>query len=141
MLQQVQTHEALEGLQTAMPVEPPGARTPTLNINSLHGGQPDVTDAMPAPLVADSCRLVFDRRLLIEEDLDEVKAGVRAMLDALVQSRPGFRYGLRDIFEVRPVMTEADRPVVVQTVEAVRRVLGRPAQLICSPGTDRKSVV
>jgi succinyl-diaminopimelate desuccinylase len=136
-----QTYPALAGLQTAMPVEPPGARTPTLNINSLHGGQPDVTDAMPAPLVADSCRLVFDRRLLIEEDLDEVKAGVRAMLDALVQSRPGFRYGLRDIFEVRPVMTEADRPVVVQTVEAVRRVMGRPAQLICSPGTyDQKHI-
>ena len=140
-----QTWPALAAHTTAMPVEPPGARTPTLNINSLHGGQPDLaTDAaggMPAPLVADSCRLVFDRRLLIEEDLDEVKAGMRAMLDGLVQSRPGFRYGLRDIFEVRPVMTEADRPVVRQTMEAVRRVIGRPAALICSPGTyDQKHI-
>jgi len=63
------------------------------------------------------------------------------MLDGLVQSRPGFRYGLRDIFEVRPVMTESDRPVVRQTMEAVRRVIGRPAALICSPGTyDQKHI-
>ena len=80
--------------------------TPTLNINSIHGGQPDVdraTAACPAPCVPDSCRLVFDRRLLIEEDIDEVKAEVRALLDGLAQRRPGFRYSLRDLMEVRPV--------------------------------------
>jgi len=85
--------------------------------------------------------MVFDRRLLIEEDLDEVKAHMRALLDGLVQSRPDFRYRLRDLFEVRPVMTEPDRPVVRATVEAVGRIIGRPAQLICSPGTyDQKHV-
>ena len=31
-----------EGPSTSPAKEPPGARTPTLNINSLHGGQPDV---------------------------------------------------------------------------------------------------
>ena len=75
---ETELYPALDGTPTAMPVEPPGARTPTLNINSVHGGQPDVAPgadaALPAPLVADACRLVFDRRLLIEEDLDEVKA-------------------------------------------------------------------
>jgi succinyl-diaminopimelate desuccinylase len=134
---------AFEGQATAMPVEPPGARTPTLNINSLHGGQPDVDPAggLPAPLVADACRLVFDRRLLIEEDIDEVKARMRALLDGLVQRRPGFRYSLRDLLEVRPSMTEPDRPVVTATREAVRRVLGREAAVICSPGTyDQKHI-
>src|SRR5260370_501526 len=133
---ETELYPALEGQPTAMPVEPPGARTPTLNINSLHGGQPDVTDGLPAPLVADACRLVFDRRLLIEEDLDEVKAKMRALLDGLVQSRPNFRYRLRDLFEVRPVMTEPDRPVVRATAQAVARIVGRPAPLICSPGTS-----
>jgi len=128
-----------------MPVEPPGARTPTLNINSLHGGQPDLASgaqaALPAPLVADSCRLVFDRRLLIEEDLDEVKAKMRALLDELVQARPGFRYSLRDLFEVRPSMTEPERPVVRATQAAIGRVLGREAAIICSPGTyDQKHI-
>jgi len=142
---ETELYPALQGQATAMPVEPPGARTPTLNINSLHGGQPDVApgeaSALPAPLVADACRLVFDRRLLIEEDLDEVKARVRAVLDGLAQSRPGFRYALRDLLEVRPSMTEPDRPVVRATAEGVRRVLGREAALICSPGTyDQKHI-
>src|SRR5579863_3380817 len=39
---ETQLYPALERQPTSMPVEPPGARTPTLNINSLHGGQPDV---------------------------------------------------------------------------------------------------
>jgi succinyl-diaminopimelate desuccinylase len=127
---------------TVMPVVPEGARTPTLNINSVHGGQPDVTGTgLPAPLVADSCRLVLDRRLLIEEDLDEVKAGMRAVLDGLAQTRPGFRYSLRNLFEVRPSMTEPERPVVRFTCEAVEQVLARPAELVCSPGTyDQKHV-
>jgi succinyl-diaminopimelate desuccinylase len=138
-------YPALESHATAMPVEPPGARTPTLNINGLHGGQPDLEPGeaagLPAPLVADACRLVFDRRLLIEEDLDEVKAEMRALLDGLAQSRPGFRYSLRDLLEVRPSMTEPDRPVVRAAAEAVRRVLGREAKLICSPGTyDQKHI-
>jgi succinyl-diaminopimelate desuccinylase len=138
-------YPALDGQPTAMPVEPPGARTPTLNINSLHGGQPDVASGedagLPAPLVADACRLVFDRRLLIEEDLDEVKARMRALLDGLTQSRPGFRYSLRDLLEVQPSMTEPDRPVVRAAAEGVRRVLGREAALICSPGTyDQKHI-
>ena len=136
-----ETFPSLDALETAMPVVPEGARRPTLNINSIHGGQPDVTSGLPAPVVPDSCRLVFDRRLLIEEDLDEVKAGMRALLDGLVQSRPDFRYRLRDLFEVRPVMTEPDRPVVRATAAAVGRIMGRPAQLVCSPGTyDQKHV-
>jgi len=140
---EAEIYPALDGQPTAMPVEPPGARTPTLNINSLHGGQPDVSPGggLPAPLVADACRLVFDRRLLIEEDLEEVKASMRALLDGLVQRRPGFRYSLRDLLEVRPSMTEPDRPVVRAAAEGVRRVLGREAALICSPGTyDQKHI-
>jgi succinyl-diaminopimelate desuccinylase len=142
---ETELYPGLDSQPTAMPVEPPGARTPTLNINSLHGGQPDVEPGeaagLPAPLVADACRLVFDRRLLIEEDLGEVKARMRALLDGLAQRRPGFRYSLRDLLEVRPSMTEPDRPVVRAAAAGVRRVLGREAALICSPGTyDQKHI-
>ncbi|HLI68004.1 MAG TPA: acetylornithine deacetylase/succinyl-diaminopimelate desuccinylase family protein, partial [Caulobacteraceae bacterium] len=142
---ETELYPALEGQATAMPVEPPGARTPTMNINSVHGGQPDVEAGdlagLPAPLVADACRLVFDRRLLIEEDLGEVKARMRALLDGLAQTRPGFRYSLRDLLEVRPSMTEPERPVVRATAAAVERVLGVTPKLICSPGTyDQKHI-
>jgi succinyl-diaminopimelate desuccinylase len=136
-----EVYPALAARTTAMPVVPEGARVPTLNINSLHGGQPEPKDGLPAPLVADSCRMVFDRRLIIEEELEAVKADLRARLDRLAQTRRGFRYSLRDIFEVRPTMTEPDRPVVRATSDAVRRILGREAKLVCSPGTyDQKHI-
>ena len=138
---ETQLYPALDGRPTAMPVEPPGARTPTLNINSVHGGQPDVElgGGLPAPLVADACRLVFDRRLLIEEDLGEVKANLRALLDGLAQRRPGFRYSLRDLLEVRPSMTEPNRPVVRAAQAAVRRCWAASRRSSARPAPTTRS--
>ena len=52
----------LAGRTTAMPVVPPAARQSSLNINSVHGGQSEDFEGLPAPCVADSCRVVIDRR-------------------------------------------------------------------------------
>jgi succinyl-diaminopimelate desuccinylase len=130
----------LAARRTAMPVVPAGARHSTLNINSIHGGQGE-TPGFPAPCVADSCRMVIDRRLLIEEDLETVKGEVRALLDQLVEDRAGFAYKIRDIFEVPPTMADRDGPVARSTAAAIRRVLGRDAEFVCSPGTfDQKHI-
>src|ERR1700735_252484 len=130
----------LAARHTDMPVVPPGARHSTLNINSIHGGQAEIP-GYPAPCVPDSCRMVIDRRLLIEESLDGVKAEVTDLLDQLVKERAGFRYGIRDIFEVRPTMADRDGPVARSTAAAVRRVIGRAPEFICSPGTyDQKHI-
>jgi succinyl-diaminopimelate desuccinylase len=130
----------LAARRTDMPVVPPGARHSTLNINSIHGGQAEAP-GYPAPLVPDSCRMVIDRRLLIEESIDSVKGEVRELLEQLVQSRAGFRYSIRDIFEVRPTMADRNGPVARSTAAAVRRVLGRTPEFICSPGTyDQKHI-
>jgi len=127
--------------RTDMPVVPEGARQSTLNINAIHGGQGEDFDGLPAPLVADACRLVLDRRFLIEENLTDVKAEVRDILDRLAGTRPGFRYRLDDLFEVVPSMTDRDAPVAVALASAVESVLGRPAQFVVSPGTyDQKHV-
>ena len=69
---------------TEMPVIPEGARNSTLNINSIHGGEGEPEEGatgFPAPCVADSCRIVLDRRFLIEEDLSEVKSEVRDLME------------------------------------------------------------
>ena len=109
-----------------MPVVPPSARRSTLNINSLHAGQPETTHGgLPTPCVADSARMIIDRRFLVEEDVEGVKAQVRAVLDALADSRRGFRYSLRELFEVGPVMIDPATPVARLTALAVREVLGR----------------
>src|SRR5690606_21317716 len=84
---------ALAQKRTAMPVVPAGARASTLNINSIHGGQvePD-GDGLPSPVVPDSCRMILDRRFLIEEHVDEVAAEVVAILEHLRAERPDFDY-------------------------------------------------
>ncbi|MEA3138915.1 MAG: succinyl-diaminopimelate desuccinylase [Gammaproteobacteria bacterium] len=130
----------LAARRTDMPVVPSGARHSTLNINSIHGGQAE-TAGFPAPCVPDSCRLVIDRRLLIEENMDSVKGEVRELLDGLVREREGFTYDMRDIFEVLPIMADRNGPVARSTAAAIRRVMGREAEFVCSPGTyDQKHI-
>lgn len=146
VLEEIEDHlyPLLATRMTAMPVVPPQARQSTLNINSIHGGEaepPPGSTALPAPCVADRCRIVLDRRFLIEEAVDEVKAEMRAVLDRVQARRPGFRYTLRDLFEVAPVMTDRDAPVVRSTAAAIERVLGQVADYVVSPGTyDQKHI-
>lgn len=146
VLEEIEHHlyPLLETRRTAMPVVPPQARQSTLNINSIHGGEaepPHGSTALPAPCVADRCRIVLDRRFLIEEALAEVKAELRAVLDRVQDRRPGFRYTIRDLFEVAPVMTDRDAPVVRSTAAAIERVLGQVADYVVSPGTyDQKHI-
>ncbi len=130
--------------RTAMPVIPEGAKQSTLNINSIHGGEKEQEEdytGLPAPCVPDRCRIVIDRRYLIEEDLAEVKREVTALLDKIRAERPNFQYDIRDLFEVRPTMTEKDAPVVRTTAAAIEKVLGRHAGYVVSPGTyDQKHI-
>jgi succinyl-diaminopimelate desuccinylase len=126
---------------TAMPVVPSGARQATLNINSIHGGQAEQRSGYPAPCVPDSCRMVIDRRLLIEESVAQVKREMADLLDRLAAERAGFSYGIRDIFQVEPTMADPKGPVASATAAAVRRVIGREPQFVCSPGTyDQKHI-
>ncbi|MEM9622167.1 MAG: acetylornithine deacetylase/succinyl-diaminopimelate desuccinylase family protein [Pseudomonadota bacterium] len=134
-------YPALAQKHTSMPVVPDGARQSTLNINSLHGGEGEEFDGLPTALVADSCRMVIDRRFLIEEELDEVKAEVGNILEALKSQRSGFDYRLRDLFEVIPTMTSASAPVVTEVAHAIQQVLNKPASMVVSPGTyDQKHI-
>jgi succinyl-diaminopimelate desuccinylase len=131
----------LAARRTDMPVVPSGARSSTLNINSIHGGAAEQHGGLPAPCVPHSCRMVIDRRLLIEERMDEVKREVVDLLERLVQERAGFKYSIRDIFEVLPTMADREGPVARLTAAAVQRVIGRYPEFICSPGTyDQKHI-
>ncbi|MFD1344630.1 acetylornithine deacetylase/succinyl-diaminopimelate desuccinylase family protein [Litorisediminicola beolgyonensis] len=138
-----QLFPALAERRTEMPVIPDGARQPTLNLNSLHGGEAEETGytGLPAPCVPDSCRLIIDRRFLIEESYDAVREEVIAVLDALKERRPGFEYRLRDLNRIDPTQTPPDAPVVTVTEAAIREALGREAAQIASPGSyDQKHI-
>jgi succinyl-diaminopimelate desuccinylase len=136
-----QLYPALAARRSDMPVVPAGARQSTMNINSIHGGEGEDFEGLPSPCVADSCRIVIDRRFLIEEDLASVQGEMKALLDQLAGERSGFRYEMRDLFSVQPSMADRDGPVATATAKAVRRILGRDAEIVCSPGTyDQKHV-
>jgi succinyl-diaminopimelate desuccinylase len=131
----------LDNRRTRMPVEPPGARASTLNFNSLHGGLAESFEGLPSPLVADSCRLILDRRFLIEENLDEVKGEVVALLERVKAARPGLDWSIREVMTFHPTMADPDAPVVRALDAAIGHVLGRPSVHIASPGTyDQKHV-
>jgi len=134
----------LVGRSTAMPVVPESARQSTLNINSIHGGEaePDAGHTgFPAACVADRCRIVIDRRFLIEEDIESVKSEVVDMLERIKVERPGFEYEIRDLWEIAPVMTERDARVVRSVAAAIQRVMSRPPAYVISPGTyDQKHI-
>lgn len=133
---------ALDRKQTRMPVVPEGARRSTMNINSVHGGQTDdYFPGLPSPNVPDSCKIVIDRRFLLEESLDEVKAEVTSILDRLKWERPRFDYRMRDMMIVHPGMTDEDAPVPRAIASGIRRVFGRDPQYVISPGTyDQKHI-
>ena len=135
-------YPALAAKRTAMPVVPEGARQSTLNINSIHGGLQEDYDGLPAPLVPDSCRLVLDRRYLIEEDPEAVKQEIVSLLEGLKRDRAGFDYALREVLAFQPTLTDTDAPVVRAVSAAIEQVLGKPAEQVVSPGTyDQKHVV
>ncbi len=127
--------------RTAMPVVPEAARASTLNVNAIHGGQPEGFAGLPSPCVPDRCRIVLDRRFLIEEALADVKGEVRAILERLERERPGFRWSLRELMAVEPVLADPGLPVPRTVASAIRTVLGTEPAFVCSPGTyDQKHV-
>ncbi|WP_127901821.1 acetylornithine deacetylase/succinyl-diaminopimelate desuccinylase family protein [Solirhodobacter olei] len=129
---------------TAMPVVPEGARSSTLNVNSVHGGEPEQDEdytGLPAACVADRCTITIDRRFLIEEDIGAVKAEIAALMERVKARRPSFAYEIRDLFEVQPTMTDRAAPVVRSTAAAIETVLARQPDYVVSPGTyDQKHI-
>ncbi len=134
-------YPALANKKTQMPVVPDGAKQSTLNINSIHGGEGEDYDGLPAACVADSCRMIFDRRFLIEESMTDVKAEITSILDGLTAQREGFSYSIKDINEIYPTMTDKDADVSKALARGIKEVLGTEPDYVISPGSyDQKHI-
>jgi succinyl-diaminopimelate desuccinylase len=135
----VELQPVLAERRTAMPVVPEGAGRATLNVNAVVGGQP--ADGIQTPCVADRCRVIFDRRFLVEEGLEGARAEFAALVEKVAARVPGFRYGVKDLMIVDPVRTPDRSPLVAALRRAIREVRGGEASLVASPGTyDQKHV-
>ena len=135
---------ALAKKRTDMPVIPEGAKQSTMNINSIHGGQvepeADFT-GLPSPLVPDHCKMIVDRRFLLEENIEDVESELRAVLEKVKSERPDFRYDFTPIHSVIPTMTAKDAPVVTTVADAIEAVMHKKPEYVVSPGTyDQKHI-
>ncbi|GAA6175923.1 acetylornithine deacetylase/succinyl-diaminopimelate desuccinylase family protein [Sulfitobacter pacificus] len=135
---------AMAARYTEMPVVPEGARNSTMNINSIHGGENEPAedfDGLQAHCVPDSCRIVIDRRFLVEEPLDQVRDEVTGLLEGLRENRPNFDYEITERNSVLPSMTDKESPVVRTVAKAIEDVMGIPPQYVASPGSyDQKHI-
>ncbi len=130
---------ALGSRRTAMPIVPPAARSATINVNAIEGGQR--VAGIQTPCVADLCRAVFDRRFLIEEGFEATRTEIEQLIARARAASRGVEFELRDLLVVQPTRTPDDSPVIGALEASIQRVLGRPAELIASPGTyDHKHV-
>ncbi|MCV2893834.1 acetylornithine deacetylase/succinyl-diaminopimelate desuccinylase family protein [Lentibacter sp. XHP0401] len=135
---------ALARKRTDMPVVPEGAKQSTMNINSIHGGEEEQEEdytGLPSPCVPDSCRMVIDRRFLIEEDIDEVQEEIHGLLRHVQSERENFTFNVRELQRVLPTMTEKSAPVVQSVAKAISEIMGKEADYVISPGTyDQKHI-
>ena len=117
----------------------------SINVNSIRGGQADAggDEISPAqtPCVPDSAEAVFDRRFILEEQFEDVRAEVESLLEDATRENQEREYELTDILIVHPAFTSVDSPLVRALERAIRRVVDQPARLVASPGTyDQKHI-
>jgi succinyl-diaminopimelate desuccinylase len=125
--------------KTEMPVEPPGSRYASININSVFGGQPE--EGTQTPCVIDRAGAIFDRRFLAEETFDSVRAEIHELLERLRKDNSAFRYTIEDLMVVHPTQTDPATQLIGTVSESITAVLGRKPPLMASPGTyDQKHV-
>ena len=116
------------------PVVPPSANAASLAFNTISGG----TNVNSVP---DRCTVSFDRRLVMDERLDEARREILALLERLASAQPGFRYEYVERYATNPTWVRADTPLVQAFTTALQTVLGRTPGYVCSPGTDDQRFV
>lgn len=102
-----------------------GRQHPTLGPGSVHasliqGGQE--LSSYPA-----RCRLSIERRTIPGENLDEIEAELKAMLDGFARTDQTFNASLRRTFSRDPMEARLDSPIVVSLCRQVKKVTGKDA--------------
>ncbi len=122
---------------SALPVVPEPSRRPSLNVNAITGGQAGETTQ--SPCVADRCVATFDRRFIPEETFEEVRAEIARLIAAVEDDDPERRFTIEERMVVHPTSAPPGSPLVAALSRAVETAVGRPPELVASPGTyDQK---
>ncbi len=131
------THELKPRLQQRVnrePVVPASASTASLSFNLLHGG----TNINSVP---DSCTVQFDRRLVMDETLDDARRELQELLERHARTIPDFRYTYKERYATDAIWVSANTPLVHAFTNAIQHVTGHAPGYVCSPGTDDQRFV
>ena len=131
------TYELKPRLQqrlNSQPVVPPSASAASISFNMVQGG-------MNINSVPDGCTVAFDRRLVIDEELDDARRELQAILERLASTIPGFRYSYKERYAALPTWVSANTPLVHAFTSAIQEVIGRAPGYVSSPGTDDQRFV
>jgi succinyl-diaminopimelate desuccinylase len=118
----------------SQPVVPPSASAASISFNMVQGGIN--TNSVP-----DSCTVAFDRRLVMDEKLDDARCELQAILERLACTIPGFRYSYKERYATLPTWVSANTPLVHAFTSAIQEVIGRAPGYVSSPGTDDQRFV
>ena len=122
---------------SALPVVPEPSRRPSLNVNAITGGQ--AGEATQSPCVADRCVATFDRRFIPEESFEEVRGEIARLVASVEGDDPERRFTIEERMVVHPTSAPPGSPLVAALSRAVETAVGRPPELVASPGTyDQK---
>ncbi|WP_420636699.1 acetylornithine deacetylase/succinyl-diaminopimelate desuccinylase family protein [Candidatus Palauibacter sp.] len=122
---------------SALPVVPEPSRRPSLNVNAVTGGQSG--EATQSPCVADRCAATFDRRFIPEEPFEEVRAEIARLVASVEGDDPERRFTIEERMVVHPTSAPSGSPLVAALSRSVETVIGRPPELVASPGSyDQK---
>ena len=123
--------------RTTLPVVPEAARAPTIQVNSVRGGQAGAS--LESPQVPDRAEIVVDRRFLPEEGIERVRAETARRVARVAAADPERRYRIEELLTVEPVRTPPDSLALRAVRFGARRALGAAPVEVASPGTyDQK---
>lgn len=106
----------------------PGLRHPTVVVGTIAGG-------VKTNVVPDRCVITIDRRVLPEEDMAGVEAGLAAAIRAAVADLPGIAVEMRSLLRAEPYgPTPGDAPLVRTLKRRARQVLGEDISAVGSSG-------
>jgi succinyl-diaminopimelate desuccinylase len=119
---------------SSKPIVPPGASAASLSFNTVTGGS-NVNS------VPDHCTIAFDRRLVMDETIEEARQELFDILQRQAETIEGFRYAYSQRYATNAVWVSADTSLVHAFADAIQQVLGRAPNYVSSPGTDDQRFV
>ncbi len=124
----------LQERHNAYPIVPTSASSASLSFNTINGGS-NVNS------VPDQCTVAFDRRLVVDETLDDARRELQELLESQAASIPSFRYAYKERYATQPTWVSDKTPLVHAFHAAIHTVLGRQPGYVCSPGSDDQRFV